>query len=58
MRATSAWGQEDGQACLKTMCFYSCHSRQFDVATWSFLVLPIDKKKIVSIIEGVIYIYI
>ena len=36
---------------LKAMCFYwetgltyfSCHSRQVDVATWSFFVLPIDK---------------
>ena len=36
---------------LKAMCFYwetgltyfSCHSRQVGVATWSFLVLPIDK---------------
>ena len=22
MRATSAWGQVDGHACLKAMCFY------------------------------------
>ena len=22
MRATSAWGQADGHACLKAMCFY------------------------------------
>ena len=47
-------GKETGipvSTVLKAMCFYwetgltyfSCHSRQVDAATWSFLVLPIDK---------------
>ena len=57
MRATSAWGQVDGHACLKAMCFYSCHSRQVDVATWSFLVLPIDKENPYRLSRGW-YIYI
>ena len=42
---------EPGTSLNSAMCFYwetgltyfSCHSRQVGVATWSFLVLPIDK---------------
>ena len=35
-----------GARIMETLTYFSCHSRQVDVATWSFLVLPIDKENL------------
>ena len=41
-----------GARIMETLTYFSCHSRQVDVATWSFLVLPIYKENLYPLSRG------